>query len=122
MRGSRAVPARLALVVLLTILGFWIEPIIKGPNFAVLYMLAVVVTALRLGRRAAIISAISSALLYDFFFVTRISEFRIQRHFVPALAYWYVGRRRTGEHADAGHEGGGSGIFGAVLSHKVAGD
>ena len=67
-REWRGVPAGLALVVLLTLAGRWIGPIVKEPNLAILYMLSVVVTALKWGRRAAIISAISSALLFDFFF------------------------------------------------------
>jgi two-component system sensor histidine kinase KdpD len=62
-----AILASLALVGLLTGLGFWIAPIIKGPNLAVLYVLAVVFSALQWGRRAAIVSAVSGALCFDFF-------------------------------------------------------
>jgi two-component system sensor histidine kinase KdpD len=65
----RAALASLAFVALLTIGGLWIAPIIKEPNLAILYMLAVVFSALRWGRRAAIISAVAGAITFDFFFV-----------------------------------------------------
>ena len=71
----RAALAALAPVSLLTIVGFWIEPIIRGPNLANLYMLAVVFTALRWGRRAAIVSAVSGALMFDYFFVPPYRSF-----------------------------------------------
>src|SRR5579871_6605302 len=57
-RDWRLVAAGLILVSLLTMAGFWIEPIIKGPNLAILYMLAVVFVALWWGKWAAILSAI----------------------------------------------------------------
>lgn len=74
-QGWLAVLAGLTLVVLLTIVGFWTQPIINGSNLAVLYTLAVVVTALRWGRRAAIISAFGSALLFDHFFAPPLRSF-----------------------------------------------
>ena len=67
--------ASLALVGLLTIAGLWIESIIKGPNLAILYMLAVVFSALRWGRRAAIVSAVAGAVTFDFFFVPPVRSF-----------------------------------------------
>src|SRR5665213_773678 len=71
----RGVPASLAITGLITILGFWIEPVIRGPNLAILYMLTVVFSALRWGQCAVIISAISSAVLFDFFFIQPIHSF-----------------------------------------------
>jgi len=59
----------LAIAGLITILGLWIEPVIREPNLAIFYMLAVVFSAVRWGRRAVIVNAISSALLFDYFFV-----------------------------------------------------
>jgi two-component system, OmpR family, sensor histidine kinase KdpD len=67
--------ASLALVGLLTIAGLWMESIIKGPNLAILYMLAVVFSALRWGRRAAIVSAVAGAFTFDFFFVPPVRSF-----------------------------------------------
>jgi len=73
----RGVPASLATVGLITIVGFWIEPHIRGANLAILYLLAVVFGALRWGRRAVTISAISSALLLDYFFVLPYRSFAV---------------------------------------------
>ena len=73
----RGVPASLAIAGLITILGFWIEPVIRGPNLAIFYMLAVVFSAVRWGRWAVIINAISSALLFDYFFVPPYRSFVI---------------------------------------------
>jgi two-component system sensor histidine kinase KdpD len=65
----RGVLASLAIVGLITIVGHWIEPVIRAPNLAIIYMLAVVFSALRWGRWAVTIAAISSALLFDYFFI-----------------------------------------------------
>jgi two-component system, OmpR family, sensor histidine kinase KdpD len=73
----RGVPTNLAIAGLITILGFWIEPVIRGPNLAIFYMLAVVYSAVRWGRRAVIINAVSSALLFDYFFVPPYRSFVI---------------------------------------------
>lgn len=73
----RAVFVGLIAVAALTVAGLWIEPIIKGPNLAILYMVAVVVTALRWGRAAALTSAISAALSFDFFFVPPYRSFAV---------------------------------------------
>ncbi len=69
--------ASLAIVGLITILGFRIETIIRSSNFAVLYMLAVIFSALRWGRRAAILSAVSGALSFTFFFVPPYRSFAV---------------------------------------------
>lgn len=73
----RGVPASLAIVGLITMTGFWIETIIRGSNFAVLYMLAVIFSALRWGRQAAILSAVSGALSFTFFFVPPYRSFAV---------------------------------------------
>lgn len=73
----RGVPTSLAIAGLITILGFWIEPVIRGPNLAIFYMLGVVFSAVRWGRWAVIINAISSVLLFDYFFVQPSHSFVI---------------------------------------------
>jgi two-component system, OmpR family, sensor histidine kinase KdpD len=73
----RGVPTSLAIAGLITVLGFWIEPVIRGPNLAVFYMLAVVFSAVRWGRSAVILSAISSVLLFDYFFIQPTQSFVI---------------------------------------------
>ena len=59
----------LALVVLITLLGFRLRPIIGEANIGILYILAVIFSALRWGRRVVIIGAVSSAVLFGVFFV-----------------------------------------------------
>ena len=81
--GWRGVLACLATVGLITIVGLWIEPVIRAPNLAIIYMLAVVFSALRWGRWAVAIAAITSALLFDYFFVLP------QRTFVISDV-WYL--------------------------------
>jgi two-component system, OmpR family, sensor histidine kinase KdpD len=73
----RGVPTSLAIAGLITILGLWIEPVIRGPNLAIFYMLAVVFSAVRWGQWAVIINAISSAFLFDYFFVLPYRSFVI---------------------------------------------
>jgi two-component system, OmpR family, sensor histidine kinase KdpD len=73
----RGVPTSLAIAGLITFLGLWIEPVIRGPNLAIVYMLAVVFSAVRWGRWAVIINAISSAFLFDYFFVVPYRSFVI---------------------------------------------
>jgi len=69
--------ASLAIVGLITILGFRIETIIRSSNFAVLYMLAVIFSALRWGRRPAILCAVTGALSFTFFFVPPYRSFAV---------------------------------------------
>ena len=57
------------LVALITLAGLRIAHIVGGPNLVILYMLAVVFSALRWGRASALVSAVLSALLFDYFFV-----------------------------------------------------
>lgn len=73
----RGVPASLAISGIITVLGFWIEPVIRGPNLAIFYMLGVVFSAVRWGRWAVIINAISSVLLFDYFFIPPAQSFVI---------------------------------------------
>lgn len=76
-KSWHGVLAGLAIVGLITIVGLWIEPVIRGPNLAILYMLAVMFSALRWGRWAVTITATSSALLFDYFFVLPYRTFVI---------------------------------------------
>lgn len=76
-QGWRGVLASLAIIGLITIVGFQIEPHIRGSNLAVFYTLAVVFSALRWGQRAVAASAISSAVLFDYFFVPPYRSFVI---------------------------------------------
>ena len=73
----RACLASVLLVMLITVAGWWIAPIAGGPNLVILYMLAVVVSALRWGRWPALVAAALSALLFDYFFVTPYRSFAV---------------------------------------------
>jgi two-component system, OmpR family, sensor histidine kinase KdpD len=68
---GRGCLASLTLVGAVTIIGLRISPIVGGPNLVILYMLAVVLSALRWGRWAAGAGAVSSAIIFDYFFVPR---------------------------------------------------
>lgn len=67
--GWRAALASLGFVAILTVVGFWIAPVVKAPSLAILYFLAVAFSALRWGSRAAIVSAVFAAFTWDFFFL-----------------------------------------------------
>jgi two-component system, OmpR family, sensor histidine kinase KdpD len=73
----RGYPATLALVGFITIVGLRIAPIVGGPNLIVLYMLAVVLSALFWGRWASAVGAVSSALLFEYFFVPPYRSFAV---------------------------------------------
>ena len=68
--------ASLALVVLVTILGWLIRPFISPTNEAMLFLLAVVVVAWRRGLGPAIFTSIIGVLAFDFFFVPPYFSFR----------------------------------------------
>jgi len=71
------VPASMAIVASITVLGFWFEPVVNESNLAILYMLAVIFSALRWSRRAAILSAVFGALSLDYFFVPPSRSFAV---------------------------------------------
>ncbi len=68
-KSWRGILASVALVGLITILGLRTEPIVGGTNLAILYMLSVMVSAFRWGQWAAVVSAVSSAVLLNYLFV-----------------------------------------------------
>jgi two-component system sensor histidine kinase KdpD len=81
-RGWQAILASQAAIGLLTIACVWIAPVVTETNLtetnlAILYSFAVVCNALLWGRRAAILSAISGALLFDLLFMPADSGFAV---------------------------------------------
>lgn len=73
---SEKVPERLtgvlagmALVTLATVVGYFARPIFSAADFVMLYMLAVMLTAVRFSRAASLTAAAASVFAYDFFFV-----------------------------------------------------
>jgi two-component system sensor histidine kinase KdpD len=57
------------LVALATLIGFPLSLFIEATNLVMLYLLAVVIAAVRLGRRPAILASVLSVLAFDFIFV-----------------------------------------------------
>jgi two-component system, OmpR family, sensor histidine kinase KdpD len=66
-----------ALVVLVTLIGFPLSLFIEATNLVMLYLLAVVIAAVRLGRRPAILASILSVLAFDFIFVHPFYTFAV---------------------------------------------
>jgi two-component system sensor histidine kinase KdpD len=59
----------LTLVGLVSMTGFYMEQRMARTNLAMLYLLTVVISALRLGRGPAIVCAVSGSLIFDVFFI-----------------------------------------------------
>lgn len=72
-----------ALIALITFIGLHIEQRIAPTNVAMLYLLAVVVSAVRWGRGPALLSAIAGAITFDFFMIPAFATFGIS-------GWWYV--------------------------------
>jgi len=66
-----------ALVSIVTLLGFLTRTILRAANIDVVYLLAVLVIALRRGMRPAIITAVLSAVVFTFSFVQPYFHFAI---------------------------------------------
>lgn len=65
----RSYALALALALLITVLAIPLRPFIEPTNLAMLYLLAVVVSALWLGRRPAILTSLLSVVAFDVIFV-----------------------------------------------------
>ena len=59
----------LGLVAIITLLGQFIRPLIAPTNLVMVYLLAVVIAAISLGRGPSILTAVLAVLAFDFFFV-----------------------------------------------------
>ncbi|HEX6384181.1 MAG TPA: sensor histidine kinase KdpD [Anaerolineae bacterium] len=57
------------LVAIVTLLGLPLRPLIEPTNLVMLYLLAVIVAAIRLGRSPAILASVLSVVAFDVFFV-----------------------------------------------------
>lgn len=80
--GWRGLIACLAIPGFITMAGLQAAPIDHGPIVAAFYVLAVVFSALRWGRWAVVLSAISSVCLFDYFFILPYRS-------LPAGDGWY---------------------------------
>jgi two-component system sensor histidine kinase KdpD len=78
-RGKKAFPyaASVALVLVTTLLGELVKGRLEPTNLAMLYLLAVVIAAVRWGKGPAVASAILGVLAFDFFLVPPYLAFRV---------------------------------------------
>jgi two-component system sensor histidine kinase KdpD len=98
-----------ALIVLITIIGWFIKTIISPTNLVMLYLLVVVLAAYRWGLRPAIMSAVLGVLAFDLFFVSPYLTFRITdtEYLITFAGFIVVGTvisllvARVREHAEA---------------------
>lgn len=67
----------LALIIIITVIGWLIKSIISPTNLMMLYFLAVVVSAYRWGLRPAIMTAVLGVLAFDFVFIPPHFSFRV---------------------------------------------
>lgn len=65
------------LVVAATLFCWLVSPFLEPTNLVMIYLLAVVVAAVRLGRRPAMLTALLSVLNFDFFFVPPFMSFAV---------------------------------------------
>jgi len=78
--------AALLLVVSATALGELLHPFTTLPNLVMLYLLAVVLAALKLGLRPAILTAVASVLTFDIVFVpSRFSYTVFDEEYIPVF-------------------------------------
>jgi two-component system sensor histidine kinase KdpD len=80
-------------VLLATLLGELVRLFISPTNLVMLYLLVVVITALRLGRGPAIMASILSVLAFDFFFVPPRITFAVSdtQYFITFASLLIVG-------------------------------
>lgn len=83
----------LAIVLFTTIVGFFVEPVLKGSNLAILYMLAVMFSALQWNRRTALLTAILCALSLSYFFLPPFGRAAINDlwHLISLFAFLIAG-------------------------------
>ncbi len=101
--------AGLALVTIITIIGWLIHSFISPTNLAVLYILGVVAIAWKRGLRPAVFTAIIGVLAFDFFFIPPYLSFRISdtEYLITFAGMIVLGAlvsilvTRSREHADA---------------------
>lgn len=67
----------LALIIIITAIGWLVKSIISPTNLMMLYFLSVVLSAYRWGMRPAIFTAVIGVLAFDFFFIPPNFSFRV---------------------------------------------
>lgn len=92
-RNSMNYLKALALVGCATLAGELLHPHTSLPNLVMFYLLAVVLAALKLGFRAAILTAASGTLAFDYFFIPYRATFTLfDEEYIPTfLGLFFVG-------------------------------
>jgi two-component system sensor histidine kinase KdpD len=83
----------LALVCLFTLLGFTLHMVIDPTNLAMLYLVAVVIAAVFLGRGPSVLASVVSVFAFDFFFVDPRFTFTVNdtQYLLTFLGLLFVG-------------------------------
>ena len=86
-------PASLALIGLATGASWLLRPILEPANLVMLFLLAVVISALRWGHVAALVAAVSGTVLFDYFYIPPLFSFAISdvKYFVILTGLLTVG-------------------------------
>ena len=69
--------ASLGLVAAATVLAFLVRPLLSPTNMVMIYLLAVVIAAARLGLKPAVLTAAAGVLAFDFFFIPPQGSFTV---------------------------------------------
>lgn len=86
-----------AMTAAVTILGLALDEVVRLPNISIIYLLAVLASAISAGYAAAIAAALFSALAYNFFFIPPIYTLTIaEPHEVFALFVFLAAAMLTG--------------------------
>jgi len=91
--GLRGYAASLVLVAIVTMVCELFRPVLEPTNIAMFYLLAVVVAAVRLGRKPAIVTSLLGVLAFDFFFIPPRLTFAVtdSQYLITFVALFTVG-------------------------------
>lgn len=117
-----------AIVILITVLGKWPQPLFDLVNIALLYLLPVLITAVRWGLWPSLFASVLSMLFFDFFFVPPFMTLTVAdvRHLLNLAIFLVVAlftgtlAARLRSSADLAREGERRTSTLYALSHKIA--
>lgn len=97
LRLAREIGTALAMVAAATGFGLTIDEMVRLPNISIIYLLAVLASAISGGYLAAVVAALGSALAYNFFFIPPFYTLTIaEPHEVFALLVFLAAAMLTG--------------------------
>ncbi|KAB0667515.1 sensor histidine kinase KdpD [Oryzomonas japonica] len=91
--GFRGYSATLMLVIAVSVVCEFFRPFLDPTNMVMFYLLAVVVAAVRLGRKQAVVTSLLGVLAFDFFFVPPRLTFAVAdtQYLITFIALFIVG-------------------------------